>query len=173
MQLSGSTRSEKQQVKTRLEINVCKSYTEQIKHKNVKELSGKSLDTKQVFLKWKILPSCICMASGHLPTPTHFENANPNIVKHCEKSYTLLKIKLENWNINGQNLHLISSIMLTYSSSGFGHWPRQDTARTKQNCSFSLEVLTCLDSLCSLFPWIENFPNFYFFQLRKRKFNNF
>ena len=96
MQLSGLTGSEKQQVKTRLEINVCKSYTEQTEHKKVKEFSGKSLDVNLAFLKGKILSSCICMASGHLSAPKHFENSNLNVVKHCEKSYMLFQMKMEN-----------------------------------------------------------------------------
>lgn len=96
MQLSGSTISEKQQVKTCLEIKVYRSYTEQIEHKKVKEFSGKTLDINLAFLKGKILFSYICTASGHLPTPKYFENSNPNIAKHCEKPYTLLKMKLEN-----------------------------------------------------------------------------
>jgi len=53
VQLSGSTGSEKQQVKTRLEINACKSYAEQIEHKKVKEFSGKSSDINLAFLRGK------------------------------------------------------------------------------------------------------------------------
>lgn len=68
-----------------MKINMCKSYTEQIKHK--KEFFGKSLDINLSLLKGKILPSCICLASIFLPTPKHFENSNLNIVKCCEVLY--------------------------------------------------------------------------------------
>lgn len=70
---------------------MCKSYTEQTEHKG-KKFPGKSLDINPAFLKGKILSSCICTASGHIPTPKQLKNSNPTIVKHCEKSHTLLKM---------------------------------------------------------------------------------
>lgn len=79
----------------------------------------------------------------------------------------------------GSKLQLVSSTMMTYSSSRFGHWTREGTASTKQNWSFSLKVLTCLGFL--LFPWIEKcslvlvlfcFVVVFLLQLRKRKIIN-
>lgn len=36
----------------------------------------------------------------------------------------VIKDEIQNLKYLGSKLHLIGSIMLTYSSSGFGHWTR-------------------------------------------------
>lgn len=59
VQPSGTTGSENQQVKTHLEISVCKSYNKQIEHEEVEEFSGKPLDISLVFLEGKMFSSGI------------------------------------------------------------------------------------------------------------------